>query len=120
MPHRFKADRLYVGIAHVRHGGITVQSALALHLQHAVLGQLPLIFIDVQTLDDVLIALDDVQRCPAREHSLPFGVILDHVRHGMQAAVHRAGLAEIVHLRRGFCACNGHGCLYEILDSLAA
>ena len=112
------AQALDVIIAHGRDGRVAVEAALVLHLDDAVLEQLQLVLVDGETLDDVRVALDHFRRGKAAGNPGALGVILDQVGDGVDAAVHRAVVAEIDALRQNFLARSAHGAVDQLVDAL--
>ena len=117
--HRFGADRFDEGIPHVGNGGVAVEPRFALHFHDAVLTQLQLVLVERETRDDIAIPLDHVHGRPAGAHPGALGVILHHMRHGVDAAVDRSGRAEVVYLRLAPRGCRAAGELRQIGDAFA-
>ena len=117
--HRFGADRLDERIAHIGNGGVAVEPRFALHLHDAVLAQLQLVFVERKPRDNVAVSLDHVHGRPACAHPGALGVILHHMRHGMDAAVDRPRRAEVVYLRLASGGGRAAGKLRQIGNTLA-
>ncbi len=83
------------GVAHVGQGLVAVHAAVGLHLHHAVLNQLPLVFIKPQVHGQGLVALDQLGGRKAAGEAVLLGVVFNHVADGVDAAVHRARAAEV-------------------------
>ena len=118
LDHGFGAQALDVVIAHGGNGGIAVQLALVLHLDDAVLDHLQLVLIEQEAADDVLVALDELRRRKAPGHPGSLRVILDQVRDGVDAAVHRTVITEIHALRQRTRMRDAHGAFDQILNAL--
>ncbi len=74
-------------VAHIRQRGVPVKAALLLHLHDGVLDQLQFIRVEVQLVRDLLVALDELSSGKADADPGCLRVILDHMAHGVDAAV---------------------------------
>ena len=88
-------QRLDEGVAHVGDGRVAVKPALELHLDDRVLDELLFILVQMQLLHYGLVPVDDPGRGEADGEARALRVVLDLVADGVDAAVHRAGRAEI-------------------------
>ena len=107
-------------IAHVRQSGIAVESAFLLHLHDAVLQQLLFVLIQLQLPQHALVALDELGGGKTSRNARFVGVILDHMHHGMDAAVHRRITgAEVIYLGQGLAAGGVHRLIQQFRYALA-
>ena len=98
--HALAADLFDEIIAHVRQRGISVQPGLMLHLDDGVLDQFFFVLTQLQRVEKVLLALDELHGAEAAGDVDALGMILDDVAHRMDAPMHRPLGAEILHLGR--------------------
>ena len=76
--------------AHVRQRRHAVLTALLLHLGHDVLQHLHLVAVQLQLIQDRLVALDELRGGKAGGNPAATGMVVDQVHHRVDAAVHRA------------------------------
>ena len=88
-------QRFDEGVAHIGDGRVAVKPALELHLDDRVLDELLFILVQMQLLHHGLVPVDDPGRGEADGEARALRVVLDLVADGVDAAVHRAGRAEI-------------------------
>ncbi len=96
--HRLAAYLLDEGVAHIGKGGVPVHVKLLFHFGNAVLYHFKLVFVKLQLFVDVGIVLNKLRRRKSGGHIRKHGVILNHMGHGMYAAVYRPA-AEVKLLR---------------------
>ena len=92
-------------ITHICKSRVSIQSPLCFHLNDTVLHQLQLILVQLQPAGDVLIAFDQLCRRKTCRDACIVRMILDQMRHCMNAAVHRSRTTEIIYLRCLLFAC---------------
>ena len=96
----FRAKALNIIVAHGGDRGVSVQLALCFHFYDAVLQHFQLVLIQLQTLNDICISLDDLSSGKTAGDAGGLRMILDQMRDGVNTAVYRAIAAEIHPLRR--------------------
>ena len=87
--HRLAAYLLNEGVAHIGKGGVPVHVKLLFHFGNAVLYHFKLVFVKLQLFVDVGIVLNKLRRRKSGGHIRNHGVILNHMGHGVYAAVYR-------------------------------
>ena len=107
--------------AHVRDGGAVVHAALLLHLKDDVGEHFLLVRIEIQSLGDELVALDQLAGGKADGQFRAGGVVLDQVAHGMDRAMNRSavvlGPAEVLPGRLFLIFCDVDGVVNELVDA---
>ena len=114
----FRAEALNIIVAHGGNGRVAVEFSLVLHLYDAVLQHFPFVLVQFQPSDDVLVALDDLGRGEAPGDPGSLRVILDQVGNGVDAAVHRAFVAEVHALRHAVLLDGLHGHANQLVNAL--
>ena len=114
----FRTELFDVIITHGGNRGIAVKAALILHFHDAVLDHFQLVPVQSQTLDDVLVALNELGRGKAAGYARSLRMILNQVGHGVDAAVHRAFVAEVHTLRLAVLANGLHGGANQLVNAL--
>ena len=107
-------------VPHIRQGGIAVQAGLRLHLDDAVLQQLPLILVQGQTVRQVIAALDELGGAEPGRNADAVGVIGDQVHHRVDAAVDGGVVgAEVRDLGQYPAPGRGQGLVHQLRHALA-
>ena len=106
-------------VAHVGQRRVAVKSPLDLHLHNGVLDELELVLVELQAVGEQRIALDQARRGKARTHARHLRVVFNLVAHGMDAAVHRARRAEIIHRGQHTLLRHAHDLADELADAVA-
>ena len=111
------ADPLDEGVAHVGQRRVTVEAALLLHLDDRMLDHVKLVLIQRKPGRDILVALHQLGRGEAEGDTCRLRVILDQMRHGVDAAVHRPIVAEVVNLWQLTCLCGLYSQLGQLVNA---
>ena len=120
LDHRLGHGAFNEAVAHVRQGGVPVQTGLRLHLDDTVLQQLLLVLVQTQQVRQLRVPLDELGGAEAGGYAQLVGVVLDKVDHGVDAAVDGGALvAEIVYPRQGLVLCHGDGLVDKLGHALA-
>ena len=91
---------------------------LRLHLLDAVFDEFQLILVQHEAFLDIPVVLNELGGGKAHRQARGLRMVLDLVDHRVDAAVHRAGGAEVVHQGQGFAAGRGHGDADQLLYAL--
>ncbi len=108
------------GVAHIRQGGVAVQTGLRLHLQDAVFQQLLLVLVQLQLVRHGRVPLHQLGGAEPGGQSRPVGVVLNEMDDGVDAAVdRRLRRAEVRHLGIDPAPGGGHRLVDQLRHALA-
>ena len=106
-------------IAHIRDGCVAVKAAFEFHLDDGMLDQFLFVLVKVQLIQNSLVAVNDPRRREADGKPRALRVIFNLVADGVNAAVDRAGRAEIDDGGQAFVLRRVHGRLDQCLHAVA-
>ena len=108
--------------AHVGNGGGAVEPAFLFHLRDDVLQCLLFVLVEVQPIQNKLIALGELARRKAYRDARIVGMVFNEAHNTVQTAVYRAvvvvHIAEILPPRRFPVLCHVHGVVDKLLNTL--
>ena len=108
------------GVPHVRQGGVAVQARFRLHLDDAVLQQLPLVLVQGQPVRQIVAALDELGGAEPGRNAHAVGVVGDQVDHRVDAAVNGGVVgAEVRDLRQHMAPGHRECLVHQLRHALA-
>ena len=113
---------VYVRETHFRHGSIAVQTAFLFHLQNDVFQHFLFVLIQLQGIQDQLIAFNDLAGRKTQRQTGSGSVVIDQVNYRMNAAVNCSASGTVVTevvIYRGFLVSgNVNGVVDQLINAL--